>query len=118
MRDLQAPRIHTARDVLCRTAVEVQRCEVILRGIEAAVAPMIAAHHGQSSSHALQDIDLLGQSLADLATCLTGLAAQLGDQAEVDTHRLLAPLRLDDLYLRLGGREAVDLRPEERIALF
>lgn len=118
MRALADPRMHPARAVLVRMAVEVQRCEVILRGIETAVAPMIAAPGGPSNSHALQDIDLLGQSLADLAICLTGIAAQLDGGVEVDVHRLLDPLRLDDLHRRLGGRAAVDLSPAERIALF
>lgn len=118
MRDLQDTRRHPAGDVLDRAAVEVQRCEVILRRVETAVAPMIVASCGQTSSHALQDIDLLGQSLADLATCLSGLAAQLGSGAEVDLRRLLAPLRLDDLYQRLGGQVVLDLSPADRIALF
>ena len=118
MRDLPDPQVHTARDVLQRAAVEVQRCEVILRGIETAVAPMIARQRGSGGSPALQDIDLLGQSLADIATCLAGLAGQPGADAEIDARSLLAPLRLDDLYQRLGGRVAVGLRPEDRIALF
>ena len=118
MRDMPIPRLHSARDVLNRTAVEVQRCEVILRGIETAVAPMLDVLHGHQSSHALQDIDLLGQSLADLATCLAGLAGLLGERIDIDTHDLLAPLRLDDLHRRLGGRVALALSPEERVALF
>lgn len=118
MRDLPDPRSHSARDVLDRLSIEVQRCEVILRGIETAVAPLIAAPGRQGGSHALQDIDLLGQSLADLATCLSGLSTQVNEDAAVDTHLLLAPLRLDDLHRRLGGRCAPALSPEERVALF
>ena len=118
MRNLPDPDLHSARDVLERTAVEVQRCEVILRGIETAVGPMMIGACDRSSSHALQDIDLLGQSLADLATCLSGIAAQLGGQDRIDMQRLLAPMRLDDLYCRLGGRVAPDLSPQERVALF
>lgn len=118
MSDLHDPRSHSGRDVLDRIAVEVQRCEVILRSIETGVATMIAASGVQGTSHALQDIDLLGQSLADLATCLSGLAVQVGDSVSVDTHRLLAPLRLDDLHRRIGGRQAMELSPEERVALF
>lgn len=118
MRHLETNRIHSAQDVLCRIALELQRCEVMLRGIETAVTPMIPAQRAQSSSLALQDIDLLGQSLADLATCLTGLSMQVGNRAAVDMLDLLSPLRLDDLYLRLGGSKAVELRPDERIALF
>lgn len=118
MRDLPEPELHAADAVLHRIAYEVQHCEVILRGIETAVAEMIANRRAESGSHALQDIDLLGQSLADIATCLTGMADQLGSTPPVDARRLLAPLRLDDLYQRLGGKVAMELRPEERIALF
>ncbi len=118
MRDLPDPRSHSARDVLERLSVEVQRCEVILRGIETAVAPIIAHPGSPRGSHALQDIDLLGQSLADLATCLSGLARQVGQDATVDTHVLLAPLRLDALHRRIGGCRAIELSPDERVALF
>ena len=118
MRQLDSDRIHTAQDVLCRIALEVQRCEVMLRGIETAVTPVVTVQGMQGDSLALQDIDLMGQSLADLATCLSGLAVQVGSQGWVDMHDLLAPVRLDDLYLRLGGREVLELRPDERIALF
>ncbi|MDT8856018.1 hypothetical protein RNZ50_13550 [Paracoccaceae bacterium Fryx2] len=118
MRPCPEPQVQSAGDVLARAALEVQRCEVMLRRIETAVAPMIAAERREGCSHALQDIDLLGQSLADIATCLTGVAGQLPPGASVDARSLLAPLRLDDLCQRLGGLMAVDLRPEERIALF
>lgn len=118
MRDAPDPRLHSARDVLNRTAVEVRRCEAILRGIETAVAPMLDTPQARQSRRALQDIDLLGQSLADLATCLAGLAGQLGNRIDIDMPDLLAPLRLDDLHRRLGGRDAIDPSPEARIALF
>lgn len=87
-----------ARDMLLRTADEVERCRLLVRQIEAAIAPMIASRIVVGV--APQALDLLDQTLADLATCVSGLARGLPD----DT--VLAMLRLDDVRRRLTGQEA------------
>jgi len=101
-----------------RLAAEVERAEWALRRVERSIAPLIAEDRAGLASHAVQDIDLVLQSLADIARCLDGLSGQLSPLAVLDGQALLAPLRLDDIAKRLAGQLLVALHPDERIALF
>lgn len=67
---------------------------------------------------AVQDIDRLGQTLADLETCLGLLAGEVDGTAAIDTRPLLQAMRLDDLARRLGGLPVRPVRADTRIALF
>lgn|GEM_PF-2132842 len=109
-------------DVGRRLVTELELCIGALHRIEASVAPLIAGTQTDLAGHALQDIDLVAQSLADIARCLADLCGQLASLPPVEARRLLSRLRLDDLARRLAGQTAPgtrqDERPNDRIELF
>ena len=109
-------------DVGRRLVAEVELCIGALHRIEASVAPLIAGTGADLAGHALQDIDLVAQSLADIARCLEDLCDQLASLPPVEARRVLSRLRLDDLARRLAGQTAPgtrqDDRPADRIELF
>lgn len=96
--------------LLHRIAAELARCQRLLDRIELAVQVIMAAPPpGQMLSARqgeLQDIDLLGQSLGDLALCLRAAAASppLGAAVDLDAGFVLNGLQLSDLRHRLAGR--------------
>ena len=109
--------------LLQRIAAELARCQSLLDRIEHSVQVIMAAPSpGQllcARRSELQDIDLLGQCLGDLALCLRSAAASptLGAAADLDAGFVLGDLRLQDLRHRLVGRQATG--PEaDRIELF
>lgn len=104
--------------ILQRMVAELAKCQTMLHGVETVVGPLVAARVTSASSHALQDIDRLGQTLADLATCLGVLAANLDGSSEIDARQILQAMRLDDLAQRLAGRAVVPTPTDARVALF
>lgn len=107
-----------AATIARRLVAEVERAEEALLRVEDSIAPLITQDSPAVASHALQDIDLVVQSLADIARCLDGLSRHLPPLVVVDAQTLLAPLRLDDVVRRLSGKPVVPLPPDARIALF
>lgn len=109
-------------DVGRRLVTELELCIGALHRIEASVAPLIAGTQTYLAGHALQDIDLVAQSLADIARCLEDMCDQLASLPIVEARRLLSRLRLDDLARRLAGQTAPgtrqDNQPKDRIELF
>lgn len=105
-----------------RLVWEVERCISALHRIEASVAPLITRTEGDVAGHALQDIDLVGQSLADIARCLEDLCPHLAGLAPVDARLIVSRLQLDDLARRMAGLTAPLAQagdaPAERIELF
>ena len=97
----------TPGPLLARLADEVAACARLLTAIEAEVALLIPASPVQNRNalDALQKIDLLAQTLGDLALCLDGLArAALPPPATAGwAAAALGPLRLGDVRLRLAG---------------
>lgn len=104
--------------ILHRIAAELQQGLTMLHAVEAAVAPMVHSAPDTGSIHALQEIDRLGQTLADLANCLAMLAADLHGAPAIDARGLLSGMRLDDLAQRLGGRTVTAAAENARVALF
>ena len=109
--------------LLQRIAAELSRCQSLLDRIEHSVQVIMTAPSPgmilSARRSELQDIDLLGQSLGDLALCLRCAAASppLETAADLDAGFVLSELRLQDLRHRLVGRQGV--APEvERIELF
>jgi hypothetical protein len=109
--------------LLHRIAAELARCQSLLDRIEHSVQVIMAAPSPgmilSARRSELQDIDLLGQSLGDLALCLRSAAATvpLSAAADLDAGFVLGELRLQDLRHRLVGRPGA--APEvERIELF
>ena len=99
----------TARvsDCLTRTARELSACTALLARVEDDLAPLLSA---AAASPALQGIDLLAQTLADLALWLDALAVQA--TGRVDLPAALRPLRLANLRTRLIGLPGQTDQPE------
>lgn len=109
-------------DIGQRLVREVELCIAALHRIEVSVAPLITQAEGDVAGHALQDIDLVGQSLADIARCLEDLCPHLAAIAPIDARQVVSRLRLDDLARRLTGPAGptarANDRPADRIELF
>jgi hypothetical protein len=106
----------SARALLLRAADEVTRCRQIVARIETTLAPMIES--GSIDRTTPQAIDLLDQMLADLVTCVAGLARHLPEETEIAAGPVLALLRLDDLRRRLAGEKIPPKQPVEGVSLF
>ena len=89
--------------LLQRSAEELLNCVASLSRIERAISPLVPQVTALTDHLALQEIDLLGQSLTDISTCLSAMARNLQCAEPIDGHAILAPLRLNDLRNRLGG---------------
>ena len=100
--------------ILQRIASELAGCRAILADIEAAANAMAAslgpvddADASVATMHVreLQKIDLLGQVLDDLGTCLGALAAldEVAQIGPLNLRCLTRNLRLDDVRRRLQG---------------
>jgi hypothetical protein len=112
------PDSEPARDLLLRAADEVALCRLLVARVEATLAEKIDA--GMLGGEAPQAIDLLDQILADLATCVAGLADGLPADTMLVSGPVLARLRLDDLRRRLtgAGADGGETPPSVRVALF
>lgn len=112
----------TPVDIAQRLVAEVESCIGALHRIETSVAPLIAGTQTDLAGHALQDFDLVGQSLGDIARCLEDLCHQLAPLPPVEARQVLSRLRLDDLARRLVGLPPPGTghldRPADRIELF
>lgn len=104
--------------LLHRIAAELAHCQSMLHRLEVAIGPQMARSLTADDSRALQDIDRLSQTLADLATCLVVLGADIDGAPAIDARGMLAAMRLDDLAQRLGGRVATAAPADARVALF
>ena len=96
--------------LLIRLSEEMGTCARLLTAIESEVAVMIQTTpvRNRPAPEALQKIDLLAQTLAELSICLAGLGkAPIPVPASPDwAEPALAALRLDDLRRRLAGQGA------------
>jgi len=99
-----------AGDLLLSIAQELGRCQSLVGAVEHAVE-----HLPPSGWHPdLQDIDLLHQTLNDLASLLSAVAAErdLLGVTLGDAEHLIAPLRLGAVRARLRGEPAAPPPPE------
>lgn len=104
--------------LLQRSAEELLNCVASLSRIELAISPLVSQVTALADHLALQEIDLLGQSLTDISTCLSAIAHSLQRADPIDGHAILAPLRLNDLRNRLGGLAATVGHSLDADALF
>ena len=102
-------------DVGRRLVTEVESCIGALHRIEASVVPLITQTGADIVGHALQDIDLVGQSLTDIARCLEDLCDQMVPLAPVEARQVLSRLRLDDVARRLAGLTPACVRHASRV---
>jgi hypothetical protein len=110
------PEAGSAGDLLLRAAGEVALCRLLIARIEDELAPLIAT--GVIEGRAPQAIDLLDQTLGDLATLFAGLARALPEGTTLTFGPVLALLRLDDVRRRMSGDAGRADRPEDTVALF
>ncbi|MBK5933997.1 hypothetical protein C8N32_1096 [Rhodovulum imhoffii] len=74
--------------------------------LEHEILPLLACHKlSRAQLHALQDLDLLCQSLRDLSRYTSALGAQAGPDDRLNTTGCFEVLHLRDLADRLGGGE-------------
>ena len=112
------PNSQTSAHLLFQSAEALLSCAESVTRIEALIGPMIDRGVAGLDRAVLQEVDLLGQSLVDISTCLSRLALAHMRAEPVDADAILAPLRLNDLRSRLvgDGPEKRDL--QDRVALF
>ena len=109
--------------LLHRIAEELLRCQGLLGRVEQSVQVIMSApSQGMIQSarrRELQDIDLLRQSLADLARCLRAISASppLISAADLDSAFVLGEMHLEDLRHRLVGNQSISAEVE-RVELF
>ena len=103
-------------DIGRRLVEEVEICIGALHRIEASVIPLIMQTGADNAGHALQDIDLVGQSLADIARCLEDLSGHLVALPPIEVRHVLSRLHLDDLARRLAGLTSPGVRPDTQLA--
>ncbi|EEW24194.1 hypothetical protein [Rhodobacter ferrooxidans] len=96
-----------------RVAAELSHCQAILRRVEHAVHETVLAPGANTTGPVwqknMQDLDLLDQSLGDLALCLNSAAqgAALHNTVPLNAIEVLGALRLEHLRHRLKGTSAV-----------
>ena len=98
--------------LLDRIAAELLQCRAILSRIEHSGHDILDTGPATATSRSwqknMQDMDLLGQNLSDLACCLHAAAAEpaVRKACDLSAPRVLGHLRLDDLRQRLRGKAA------------
>lgn len=115
-----APRPEPVAHLMDRAAQVIGDCAQQLRQIEDNLAPLLAQGHrllpvpgapvaaAGYSVTSLQDIDLLWQTLDNLATWMADVAVEAAQGGgQVDQSRALAGLRLADLRFRLQSGETL-----------
>jgi hypothetical protein len=71
-----------------------------------------------AANNALQDIDLLVQTLEDIAVFMTLLSSSEGAEAQLQAQYSLSRMRLFDLRQRIAGAEVAASANVNRISLF
>ena len=108
---LDPPGHITAALLLRRIEAELGGCRSILARIEAAVETLVKsgniAQDDPLHLAEMQNIDLLDQTLADLAICLRDIASAppIGTVQPLRMAHITRRMRLAELRDRLGGRE-------------
>ena len=112
----------TISNVFARSATELAGCVRIMRDIEARLLPVVvhaaSQDEGAVANSALQDIDLLVQTLEDLELLMSGLAGTDGAEALLQAQFPLSRMRLFDLRQRIAGATSAESTAVERISLF
>lgn len=106
-----------AGDLFTRAAEEIGLCRALVSKVEHAVEHL----HDAGSFSDLQGIDLLHQTLDDIATLLHALAGThpLATFALEDAEPLLAPLRLGAVRARLRNADTATLvHDHQHVELF
>jgi hypothetical protein len=109
-------------DVFARSAKELDGCARLMRNIEMRILPLIVKAKSKTedgaANNALQDIDLLVQTLEDIAVFMTLLSSSEGAEAQLQAQYSLSRMRLFDLRQRIAGAEVAASANVNRISLF
>ncbi|NKB16847.1 MAG: hypothetical protein HC774_08345 [Sphingomonadales bacterium] len=112
----------TVSNVFTRSATELEGCVATLRDIESRLLPVVvhAVSHDESGTinQALQDIDLLVQTLEDMAVLMAGLATTDGARGQLQAHATLSKMQLFDLRQRIAGATTASINPADRVSFF
>lgn len=93
----------TPEQLLHRCAAELRLCNEILTRVEDGVIPIISSPISAQLRIGLQDMDLLRQSIDDLAQTIGGLAKAMANHDPIDQDQILRAVKLQSMRLRLGG---------------
>jgi hypothetical protein len=104
-------------DLLRRCAAELHLCNEILTRVEDGVIPIISSPISAQLRIGLQDMDLLRQSIDDLAQYIAGLAKAMATPDRIDQDEILRAIKLQAMRVRLGGGDA-PLRSSESFVEF
>lgn len=96
----------TPEQLLHRCVTELRLCNDILTRVEDGVIPIISSPISAQLRIGLQDMDLLRQSIEDLAQYIGGLATAMADPDRIDPDEILGVIKLQSMRLRLGGGDA------------
>lgn len=107
----------TAEQLLHRCVAELDRCTEVLAHLEDSLIPIISGPMSAQTRVGLQDLDLLRQSIEDIAHFMGGLAHAMGGPDQIDTEMILRTVKLQSMRVRLGGGEA-PARPTENFVEF
>ncbi len=107
-----------AGELLNRAALEICLCRALVSKVEHS----LEEHHDSRSYPDLQGLDLLHQTLGDIATLLRAIAeaSQLRPLVIEDAEPLIAPLRLGAVRARLrsNAHDAFHAEREHHVELF
>ncbi len=98
--------VPTPEDLLHRCAAELRLCNEILTRVEDGVIPIITSPISAQLRIGLQDMDLLRQSIEDLAQFMGGLAQAIAGSDRIDQDDILRAVKLQSMRTRLGGGDA------------
>lgn len=93
----------TVEQLLHRCVAELRMCNHILTRVEDGVIPIISSPISAELRIGLQDMDLLRQSIEDLAQYIAGIADSMEGAQQVDQDEILRAIKLQSLRTRLGG---------------
>ncbi len=103
---MRSARQSMPEQLLHRCAAELHLCNEILTRVEDGVIPIISSPISAQLRIGLQDMDLLRQSIDDLAQTIGGLAKAMADPDHIDQTEILRAVKLQSMRLRLGGGDA------------
>jgi hypothetical protein len=109
----------TTSSILMRRMAKVLcTCVDAVERIECLIAPLSRAGSNRDHRLSMQEIDLLRQTLADIATALNRLSDYQDDDRPVDPENVLFSLHLNDLKSHLMGNDSKVRNPQPDCTLF
>ncbi|MEL7045613.1 MAG: hypothetical protein AAGL66_11400 [Pseudomonadota bacterium] len=109
----------SAAVLIGRAEAEVARLAELLEAVEGALSSALEIGGAEAiEREALQNFDMLTQSIAALSSFLKGLSATLPEASQVEVFPLLKEVELEAMRLRLSGHEVDVLAARQKVSLF